>query len=219
MRKSVLVPIVMIISLVICACGNIDQETSIAISEETNVQNTENATATATNEVDNAISEIESIGDVEVDKNLFDVTLTIPKDFVGDITQEELDKATQEKGYKSATLNDDGSVTYVMTKEQHKELLSAISISIDQGLADMISSEEYPEITDISANEDYTSFTVTTNNTELSLAESFSVITFYMYGGSYAVFSGKEVDNIHIEFVNANTGETINTADSKDLGQ
>ena len=64
---------------------------------------------------DDGMKQLEAIGDVDVDKGLFNVTLTIPKDFVGETTQEKLDESVKEKGYKSATLNSDGSVTYVMT--------------------------------------------------------------------------------------------------------
>ena len=49
------------------------------------------------------------------------------------------------------------------------------------------------------------------------MVESFSVIGFYMYGGLYNVFSGEEVDNISVTFINANTGDIINIANSSDL--
>lgn len=164
------------------------------------------------------LDELKAIGDVDVDKNLFDVTLTVPKDFIGEMTQEELDKTAAEKGYKLATLNDDGSVTYVMTKVQHKELLDAVSQKIDESMAEMIGAEQTPNITDVKANSDYTKFTITTKSTELGMGESFSVLAFYTYGGMYGVFSGESPDNVQVEFINADTGEVISTANSKDAG-
>lgn len=38
-----------------------------------------------------------------------------------------------------------------------------------------------------------------------------------MYGGMYSIFEGKEVDNIHISYVNAETGDIISESNSKDL--
>lgn len=63
--------------------------------------------------------ELDVIGDIDVDSGLFNVTLTVPADFIGEVTQEQLDESAKGNGYKSATLNDDGSVTYIMTKVQH----------------------------------------------------------------------------------------------------
>ena len=147
-----------------------------------------------------------------------DVTLTIPKDYMGETTQEELDQAVRENGYRSATLNDDGSVTYVITKAQHEEMLSGVRASIDRSLAEMTESSSYPNITNIAANDDYTVFTITTKNEKPDMAESFAVIGLYMYGAMYGVFSGKSPDNIHIDFVNEATGEVTASSDSKDMG-
>ena len=154
---------------------------------------------------------------MDVNKRLFDVTLTIPQEYVGDITQDQLNESVKEKGYKSATLNEDGSVTYVMTKQQHKEMLEAIRESIDNSLAEMVGSETYPNITDISTNENYTNFTVTTKNEKPDLKESFSIMGLYMYGGMDSKFSGEAIDNVHVDFVNEATGEVIGSSDSRDL--
>ena len=50
------------------------------------------------------------------------------------------------------------------------------------------------------------------------MSESFSVMALYMYGGMYAIFNGEDAENIHVDFVNADTGEVISSADSKNLG-
>jgi ABC-type Na+ efflux pump permease subunit len=163
-------------------------------------------------------SELDALGDLEVDKGLFNVTLTIPKDWTGDVTQEELDETVKEKGYKSATLNSDGSVTYVMTKSQHKEMLDGIAESINASLEEMVGSEDYPNVTAVTANDDFTGFTITTKNEEPDLSESFAVMALYTYGGMYAIFSGEEVDNIHVDYVNDVSGEVISSANSSDMG-
>ncbi len=155
---------------------------------------------------------------IEVDENLLTVEMTIPSDFVGETTQEELNQTVEEEdGIKSITLNEDGSATYVMTKKKHKDMMSEIKTSIDEELHAMVGSEDYPNFTKVEANEDYTSFKITTTSTELDLAESFSVMSFYMQGGLYNVFNGTPADNIHVDFVNATSGEIIESADSSDM--
>jgi hypothetical protein len=100
-----------------------------------------------------------------------------------------------------------------MTKAQHKEMLEGIAEGINNSLAEMVGSEDYPNITAVTADSDYTKFTITTKNAEPDLSESFAVIAMYFYGGTYAVFSGKETDNIHVDFVNADSGKIISSAD------
>lgn len=201
----------LIMSLLICTmalsgCGSSSNATADVSSE------------TVESSTEDDLSELDAIGDVEVDENLFTVELTIPADYIGEKTQEELDEIANEHGYKSITLNDDGSATYVMSKKQHKEMMEEMAANINSSLADMVGSENYPNITEITANDDFTEFTVKTTSTELSLNESFSVMSYYMYGGMYNIFNGTPVDNVHVDFVNADSGEVIGSADSSDIG-
>ncbi len=215
-----IISVAMIVSL-ISGCGaktediSKENEQEIATVVEPIAENTSEVEEEIT---DDALKTLEAIGDVDVDKDLFDVTLNIPKDFVGETTQEKLDKSVEEKGYKSATLNTDGSVTFVMTKAQHKEMVDEIKKSIDKSISDMVGSSDYPNITDITANDDYTKFTVTTKNEQPDLAESFAVMGLYTCGGMYGIFAGEKVDNIHVDFVNDASGEIISSADSKNMG-
>ncbi len=217
---------VCLIGSLLSGCGQ-DKSDNSALSDAPEAETTENATDeaetpaddTAVTDSGDTMSEIEAIGNVEVDKGLFDVTLTIPKDFMGETTQEELDQMAKEKGYQSITLNSDGSATYVMTKAQHKELVEGVAESLNESLAEMVGSEDYPNITAAEANGDFTNFTITTKNTETDMMEAMSVLALYMYGGMYAVFSGDKVDNIHVDFVNEASGNVIDSYDSKNLGE
>lgn len=172
--------------------------------------------AEQTDDVDQAL---EAIGAVEVDKNLFSVELTIPSEYVDEgITQESLDATVDEKGFKSATLNDDGSITYIMTKAQHSEMIAEMKENIDQSLDDMIESDDYPSIVDIRTNANYTDFEVILSTDTVTLTESIAVLGFYMYGGLYNIYNGTKADNISVAFINQATGQVIQTANSADMG-
>lgn len=216
MKKSIIAVLSVLIVVTIAGCGKKGEAASEkkddAVIEVIQVGDSEeNAT-----EESGDFSDLEALGDVEVDKNLFNVELTIPKDFVGETTQAELDKTASEKGYKSITLNADGSATYIITKKQHEEMLEELRASLEEGLNEMVTSGDY-SFTDTEANDNYTDFTVKTSATELGLQDSISVMAFYMYGGMYNVFSGENIDNVHVTFVNADTGDVISQADSKDM--
>ena len=159
----------------------------------------------------------ESDGSIGVDENLLTVEVTMPAEFVEDTTQEALDAAVAESKCKSATLNEDGSVTYVMTKAQHKKMLKETTEWMEESLAELPGSDEYPNVVSVEANDNFTEFKVTTTNTELDMDESFSVLLYYMYGAMYNIVSGEDVDNINVKFINAATGEIIEEANSSDL--
>lgn len=214
MKKLLSAALAATLALNLCACSSSGQAEP---SPAPDASESQASTGESTSETSDGLEDLESLGDIEVDKNLFDVVITMPADLVGETTQEELDQQAAESGVHSITLNEDGSATYVMSKEQHKKLLEDTRKSIRTSLDEMVGSEDYPNITSVEANDDFTSFTVTTTSTEVSFTEAFSVIGLYMYGGIYGIFSGKTPDNIHVDFVNADTGEIIDSSDSQDM--
>lgn len=213
--KKKLITLLLTSALTLSGCGGADTSAANAPSE-TDTPAVETPEDNVSEEDSEDLSELGSLGDVEVEQQLFDVTITIPANYMKSASQEELDESAKEHGYK-VTLNEDGSATYVMTKSQHKEMMEELTSNIQESLNSMAESEEYPNITSVTANSDFTEFTVTTKNSKPNLAETFSVMAFYMYGGMYNIFNGTEVDNIHVDFVNADSGEIISSSDSKNL--
>lgn len=147
---------------------------------------------------------------------LFNVALTIPAEYVEGTTQKELNKQAKEGTFKSATLNKDGSVTYVMSKSQHKEMLNTLKDSIADELNKIPNSTDYPNVTKVEANDDYTKFTVTTASTELSFEEQFLSVQLYIYGGMYNAFHNLS-PVISVDYVNADSGATIYSGKSSDI--
>lgn len=196
MKKKLLT--ILLLGTLLTSCGSVDS------SKETTTTND-------TAEVQEDNSELKS---VKKDDN---IELLIPSDFVDATTQEELDNIVKEKGFVSATLNPDGSANYVLTKSKHKELMKEVTEELNTSLNEMINSEECPNITDIKTNSDFTNFSITTVSTELSLEETFSVMLFYTCGGMYNTFNGTPVDNVHVDFINADSGDIIDSFNSADM--
>lgn len=185
-----------------------------AAKDDTEIKQDDNANEPKEENED--ASELDDIGDIAVEENLFDVELTIPATYMEGQTQEDLNIISEASGYKSITLNADGSATYVMTKEQHKIMMDEMADSINSSLNEMF---DYPSFTEIKANDTFTEFTITTTSTELDMTESLSVMLFYMYGGMYNIFNGTEANNISVTFVNADTGEIISVSNSSDMNE
>ncbi len=225
--KKILLLFLLSTALILSACGkNTDSKSNGNDSKNSGgindtAQNTDSSDTTGEDKgtEEGTSSELENLGNVSVEKGASEVELTIPATYVEGKTQEELDQICEMEGYKSITLNDDGSATYVMTKEQHQSMMTEIVAAINDAMKEMIGSEEYPNITDVKANTVYTEFTVTTNSKELDMGESFTYLMFYMYGGMYNIFNGSGSDDITVTYINAETGETISAFNSSDLIQ
>lgn len=227
MKKSILITLSLLLLLTACQTpyekvmtSEVETRTPAPIEypeEFSDIDSNIDSTSATPSDTTEASDSLAALGDLDVDKGLFNVELTIPADFVGETTQDELNTLAQEQGYKSITLNSDGSATYTMTKEQHNVLMDGITESINTSLNEMIGSTDYPNFTAITANDDFTHFKVTTKSTELDFAESFSIIAFYLYGGMYHAFNGSTVDNIHVDFINADSRQIIESADSANM--
>ncbi|MFG6327934.1 MAG: hypothetical protein K1W06_00430 [Lachnospiraceae bacterium] len=210
-------------SIIFSSCGN-KSDTSSSSTQNTkttssaNTEKPQDTPSASTEEPqDTPSDDLDAIGDVEVEKNLFNVKFKVPAEFMGETTQKELDKVAKESGYKSIKLNKDGSATYIMTKAQHEKLMQEMTKNANEQLEKMIASEDYPNFTDIKANDDFTSFEITTKSKKLDLSETMSSLAFYMLGGMYNIFNGKEADNIHLDYINAKTGKIIESYDSNEI--
>ena len=209
-RRMIALTLALLLVLSLAGCGSSKPQTSATTQATTD--------STISTETTTGFDDLEALGEMEVDQNLFTVEITVPAEFIDEgTTQESLDTQVSASGYISATLNDDGSVTYVMTKAAHNEMMNGIRDTLQQSLSEMVGSEEFPSFTKVEANDDFTQFTIETTSTELGLVESFSVLGFYMFGGMYHAFNGTQVDDIAVTFVNADTGETVGEAHSSDM--
>lgn len=210
------------LAIAVCGCSSAETAVSENSSDEpvTETQEADQQEETVTQEEDMiddpAWDTFESLGQVETENGLFFVSVTLPADLVGeDVTQESIDAGAGET-YTSGTLNEDGSVTYKMTKRQHKNMLETLTESIDEALKEMCDSDDYA-ISEITHNNDFTEFDVKLTTEELGLAEGFLVLGLYMYGGMYSIFRGKQSD-IKVNYYSA-SGELLETANSADLGE
>lgn len=155
---------------------------------------------------------------IEVEENLFSVEITIPADFAGeDNSQESWDTTVAEGKCKSATVNEDGSVTIVMSKKQHNDMLEDLKLQIDAGLVEMVETSEGAAFVSIEANEDCTEFKAILSTDYVGMVETLSTFALFLYGGMYNAFAGTTVENVTVTFINQATGEVIETYNSAEM--
>lgn len=224
MRKTALLIATALLTATLTACSGNGGTSATTSNTASNAEQQTATASTAKDDGEDQNANQASTGDsgIDVDKGLLNVEITIPAEtaeYYGFTfeSQEEADAYAKEQGFKSVTLGDDGSVTIVMSKSQHKKTMEGLRTTIDESLQEMIGSEDYPNITAVEHNDNYTSFTVTTKSEELSFNETFSTFAFYIYGGMYNSFNGTPADNIHVDFVNEASGDVIDSFDSKNM--
>lgn len=130
---------------------------------------------------------------IEVDEGLINVKVTLPASFFEmmeeEVTQDSLDEEFADSMIKSVTLNEDGSVTYVMNKLVYNELLKEMANSFEESLQELVDDEAYT-FTKIEHDAKFREFTVTCDATELGFQDMFTVILFFMMSGYYNGFAG-----------------------------
>ncbi|MCK5129449.1 MAG: hypothetical protein KAQ68_06340 [Clostridiales bacterium] len=200
MRKILIILVVM--SLLFTACTKKDAETpkaeeSSAITDST-IKIDENAT-------------------VSTEKGLLSVKITIPATlFMG----ADVDTVIEDLQYDDidVTKNDDGSLTYKMSKATHKKMLDNFVVEFDRTIAEMVDeeNEDYASIIDIKHNKTYSEITMLVEKE--AYEEGFDALGSFslgLMGMYYQAYNGDSDDSIICTvFVKDNeTGELISTSE------
>lgn len=129
------------------------------------------------------------------------VTITLDGTYLSVETQEDLDSVLAEKGFSSAVLNDDGTVTVTMTKEARDAYTKEIADAVTETVGFIVNDNEYyANITAVDVNSNYTEFAITTTGSELSLMDSLTSYTLLLYGEIYNIFMGVPTPEVHVVF-------------------
>lgn len=157
---------------------------------------------------------------VEVKNKILNKEITITKNFLDfaeiEDPQKSIDELVNQKVIKSGKVNEDGSVTYIMTPTQHKEYLKSLKESFEESNQDLIK-DQNNSIEDIKANDNFSKFDIYVNPDSYSSLDSLMALGFYIQGGFYRMFNGDKDASVVVNFINKNTNEVIETADSTEL--
>ena len=184
--KKLLLGLFLMSVLILTACSSTDDTEK----ESKEKEKTEAVAA------DNKTEKDESVG---VDKGLFNVEVTLPPSF---FEGEDIDTAIAEAkadGIKEATKNADGSVTYKMSKDKHKEMMSEMEVGVKEYMDELVT-EDYPSIREVTANKEYSTFTMTVDKALYEDSfDGFASMGLGMMGMYYQVFNGVDSENTKVE--------------------
>lgn len=191
MRKRMLAMLIAgCLAVSLTACGSSNEITADSSTAESAVSGSASPSGSASGSA-------ETTETPEVKKNLLSVEITIPADAIEDVDQ-TLENA-KESGYK-ASANDDGSITYKLSKAQHKQLLAEVDQAITESIDELIEEGDFPSLKSISFNGDYTKAKVVVDYAAFD--GSFDVMALYTVafaGPMYQIYNGVDQNDLYMD--------------------
>jgi len=139
-----------------------------------------------------------------------DADITIPSILIGDeIAQTQADVA--------ATDNGDGTVTYSLKGGEIDRILYQIADNLSDSIQDILDNDDYyPNVTAITHDAEYTTFTISLSDGQMNLYESMLVMSLYTIGNRYQIYSGVLPEDAvtTVIYVNAADQTVISRSDS-----
>ena len=152
---------------------------------------------------------------LNVNKGMVNVDVTLPASFFIATTEEEIIAEAKENGVTETVVNEDGSVTYTMSKSKYKEMMKEMGDSVLSTIDEIVNSEDYTSIKEISYNKDFTEFDVKVNRQQYEAGfDSFAIVGLVIVSTYYSAFDGKSGEDLQTVFnmVDETTGEIYDTA-------
>lgn len=164
--------------------------------------------------------EKENEGSVAVDEGLLKVEITLPADFFDGETDVDIKAAADEQGFSKCVVNENGSVTYTMTKAKRNEILKEMEASFEESADELINDTEdgpssFTEIThnkgfkliEMKANENYGGF------------DGLAMYSMIMMGAYYQLFDGVNPDelDITVRVIDKDSGEELASLSAEEL--
>lgn len=152
---------------------------------------------------------------VEVDKGLLNVEITLPASFFEE--EEDHDQMIADAkadGVKDVIVNDDGSLTYKMSKAKHKEMLAEMKTGLLETVDEIKDGEDFESIKDVKHNKSFSEFTLVVEQEMFEDSfDAFATMGIGMSAMLYQLFTGVSVDEykVTIDIQAEESGEVIDT--------
>lgn len=199
--KKIIAILLCLVMITITACGNSSNDDT---SKESNQEK----------EINEGNEESNENEDLEVDKGLLNVTITLPASmFEGEDIDKEVEEI-KEEGIKDVKVNDDGSMTVKMTKTKHKELVKEVKDTVLEYFEELKASEDTPSINDVKYDDNFKEVTLEVDKKKFEESfDSMAVFGVAMTTAMYHIYEGVPAEevNFKINAKDSGTGEIFNT--------
>ena len=166
--------------------------------------------------------ETEGSSPINAEENLLSVTVTLAANLFEGETEEEIKAAAKEDGISKCVVNEDGSVTYTMSKSKHKKMLEDFEESIKNTTEDFVNGEnKVASFVEIKTNEDFSEFNIYVDSAKYSVWDSMNAMAFYLQGLYYQCLLGKDFNEVDVvvNFIDNATQKIIDTSSYKKIAE
>lgn len=150
----------------------------------------------------------------EAEQDSSTVEITIPADLIDPEDKGTEIEEAEEAGVSDVEENEDGSITYTMSKEVHDEMMADLSDEINENIDEIKEDPGYSSIEDVTANDSFTEFTLIVNQEEFEKGfDEFASFGLGVLGSYYQLFDGVESEeyNVKVEVEDVDSGEIFDT--------
>lgn len=122
----------------------------------------------------------------------------------------------------SVVSRQEDSTTYQLTRQQQEAAVSLLMEQTEDSIAQVLTDKQYyPSITDITYNQDFTSFDVVFTSANPSLYETTLRMSLYITGNKLQLYLGRPAEEILtvVNYIDGSTGEVFSTGTSEDISK
>lgn len=122
----------------------------------------------------------------------------------------------------SVVSRQEDSTTYQLTRQQQEATVSLLMEQTEDSIAQVLTDKQYyPSITDITYNQDFTSFDVVFTSANPSLYETTLRMSLYITGNKLQLYLGRPAEEILtvVNYIDGSTGEVFSTGTSEDISK
>ena len=147
-------------------------------------------------------------------------TVTFPAAFFEDTPAEDAQANLQEKGCTDIVANEDGSYTATMPLDKYNDLVDSLHDSTAEQLDEMPGSDDWPTITAVDYDDQFSEVTLTTSSSQIGLKEVFAPMAAGLAACIYQQFAGQPV-SCAVSIVDQSGAELVSATypDAFDQGQ
>jgi hypothetical protein len=151
---------------------------------------------------------------IEVEEGLFDVEITLPAVFFQQTTDAEIAAAAKREGYSSFTINPDGSVTYLIPKDDLAEDIAELKEALNETIQELLNNK--PDVfQSVTFNDELTEFEVVVDRQALEADFEAQFISFTLNISSklFQIYSGipEDAQGGTVNFTDGATGKVFNS--------
>ncbi|MFF2480581.1 hypothetical protein [Paenibacillus sp. NPDC058071] len=167
-------------------------------------------TPASTNEVSNNKQD----KGIEVDKKLLNVDVTLPAAMFEGQDMEQIIEDAKADGVKEVVKNDDGSLTYTMSKSTHEAMLKEMAAGIKESIEEILTDGTFASIKDIQYKDDFSEYTISVDKAAYQQSmDGFVIIGLSIQAITYKTFEGISADKqkVTMNVKDESTGEVFHT--------